>query len=109
MNDARQARVPGARRRRIATGPDDGHDHAQSAHLGAQRLVGGAAGRAVRAVDARFILTPLSAGRTRLDIEAHFRVTSSFNGYAVAVSEFLGRDFVDGLLALYKRRAEIPA
>lgn len=59
--------------------------------------------------ETRFILTPLSAGRTRLDIEAHFRVTSSFNGYAVAVSEFLGRDFVDGLLALYKRRAEIPA
>ena len=57
----------------------------------------------------RFTLTPLPAGRTRLDIESHFRVTSSFNGYAVAVAEFLGRDFVDGLLALYKRRAETPA
>ena len=59
--------------------------------------------------ETRFTLTPLPAGRTRLDIESHFRVTSSFNGYAVAVAEFLGRDFVDGLLALYKRRAETPA
>lgn len=59
--------------------------------------------------ETRFTLTPLPAGRTRLDIESHFRVTSSFNGYAVAVAEFLGRDFVDGLLVLYKRRAETPA
>ncbi|WP_431289290.1 SRPBCC family protein [Roseateles chitinivorans] len=56
--------------------------------------------------ETRFSLTPLAATHTRLDIEAHYRVTSSINVYAVPVADFLGRDFVDGLLTLYKRRSE---
>ncbi len=56
--------------------------------------------------ETRFTLTPIEGGRTRLDIHASFRVTTSFNGYAVAVADFLGGDFVDGLLTLYKRRSE---
>ena len=56
--------------------------------------------------ETRFTLTPVDATHTRLDIEAHYRVTSGFNFYAVPVVDFLGRDFVDGLMALYKRRSE---
>ncbi|WP_431266129.1 SRPBCC family protein [Roseateles chitinivorans] len=56
--------------------------------------------------ETRFTLTPLDATHTRLDIEAHYRVTSSINVYAVPVADFLGRDFVDGLLTFYKRRSE---
>ncbi|WP_377155871.1 SRPBCC family protein [Roseateles sp. UC29_93] len=56
--------------------------------------------------ETRFTLTPIDAVHTRLDIEAHYRVTSSVNIYAVPVADFLGRDFVDGLLVLYKRRSE---
>ncbi|WP_431047292.1 SRPBCC family protein [Roseateles sp. L2-2] len=56
--------------------------------------------------ETRFTLTPVDATHTRLDIEAHYRVTSSINVYAVPVADFLGHDFVDGLLTLYKRRSE---
>lgn len=58
--------------------------------------------------ETRFQLTPLDGGRTRLDIQAHYRVSSSVNVYAVPVAAWLGRDFVDALLALYQRRAERP-
>ncbi len=58
--------------------------------------------------ETRFLLTPLDGGRTRLSIEAHYRVSSSVNLYAVPVAALLGEDFVDALLTLYRQRAERP-
>ena len=59
--------------------------------------------------ETRFTLTPIDAGHTRLEVQAHYRVTSGINAYAVPVAGLLGRDFVDTLLALYKRRSESAA
>ncbi|MFT3806112.1 hypothetical protein [Arenimonas sp.] len=56
--------------------------------------------------DTEFNLLPLSGGRTRLEIVAHYRVTSSINFYAVPAARFIGRDFVDTILGLYKLRSE---
>lgn len=56
--------------------------------------------------ETRFTLTPLDAGHTRLDVVAHYRVSSSINVYAVPVADLLGRDFVDMLLDLYRKRSE---
>lgn len=56
--------------------------------------------------ETRFTLTPIDAGHTRLDVVAHYRVTSTINVYAVPVADLLGRDFVDMLLDLYRRRSE---
>ena len=58
--------------------------------------------------ETRFLLTPLDGGRTRLSIEAHYRVSSSVNLYAVPVAALLGEDFVEALLTLYRLRAERP-
>ena len=69
-----------------------------------EHVVGG--GRYFDLGETRFTLTPIDAGHTRLEVEAHYRVTSSINAYAVPVAGLLGRDFVDTLLALYKRRSE---
>lgn len=56
--------------------------------------------------ETRFTLTPIDAGHTRLDVVAHYRVSSSINVYAVPVADLLGRDFVDMLLDLYRKRSE---
>lgn len=56
--------------------------------------------------DTTFNLYPLGTGRTKLEIVAHFRVTSAINAYAVPVAAFLGRDFVQTILGLYKKRSE---
>jgi hypothetical protein len=56
--------------------------------------------------DTAFRLDGLSGGRTRLEIVAHYRVTSSVNFYAVPASKILGYDFVSTLLGLYKLRSE---
>lgn len=66
-------------------------------------------GRYFKLGETRFVLTPLDAGHTRLDIEAHFRVSSSVNAYAGPVATLLGQDFVGSLLTLYQQRAERPA
>lgn len=59
--------------------------------------------------DTTFNLQPLPGGRTRLEIVAHYRVTSSINLYAVPVAGILGEDFVDTILGLYKGRSERTA
>jgi hypothetical protein len=53
-----------------------------------------------------FNLEALPGGRTRLEIVAHYRVSSSINFYAVPVARLLGRDFVAMILDLYKTRSE---
>jgi len=59
--------------------------------------------------DTTFHLYPLPNGGTRLEIVAHYRVTSSINLYAVPASKLLGRDFVATILHLYKIRSERAA
>ena len=56
--------------------------------------------------DTTFNLYGLSESVTRLEVIAHYRVTSSVNFYAVPVARFFGRDFLDMLLGLYKGRSE---
>lgn len=56
--------------------------------------------------DTTFLLHALPNNRTRLEIIAHYRVTSSVNLYAVPTAAFIGRDFVDTILGLYKGRSE---
>ncbi|HEY0660485.1 MAG TPA: SRPBCC family protein, partial [Lysobacter sp.] len=56
--------------------------------------------------DTTFRLTPASGGKTRLEIVAHYRVSTSINSYAVPVAAILGRDFLDTILGLYKHRSE---
>jgi hypothetical protein len=56
--------------------------------------------------DTSFNLSPLGEGRTRLEIVAHYRVTSSINLYAVPVARLLGHDFIHTILVLYKGRSE---
>jgi hypothetical protein len=56
--------------------------------------------------DTAFHLEPMPGGTTRLEIVAHYRVSSAINFYAVPAADFLGRDFVSTILALYKRRSE---
>jgi hypothetical protein len=59
--------------------------------------------------DTSFHLVPVADGRTRLEIVAHYRVSSSINAYAIPASVVLGRDFLDTILGLYKRRSESAA
>jgi hypothetical protein len=56
--------------------------------------------------DTTFNLQPLVDGRTRLEIVAHYRVSSSINFYAIPVASLIGVDFVDTILGLYKGRSE---
>ena len=56
--------------------------------------------------DTMLNLHPLPGKRTRLEIVAHYRVSSSFNLYAVPVAKLIGVDFVDSILGLYKGRSE---
>ncbi len=56
--------------------------------------------------DTTFNLQPLPGDRTRLEIVAHYRVSSSINAYAVPVAALIGADFVDTILGLYKGRSE---
>jgi hypothetical protein len=56
--------------------------------------------------DTTFNLDSLPGGRTRLEIVAHHRVTSSINFYAVPVARLLGHDFIHTILTLYKNRSE---
>jgi uncharacterized protein YndB with AHSA1/START domain len=50
-----------------------------------------------------------SQGGTRLEIVAHYRVTSSVNFYAVPAATLLGHDFIATILGLYKLRSEKAA
>jgi hypothetical protein len=59
--------------------------------------------------DTSFNLQPLPGGRTRLEILAHYTVSSTLNPYAVPAASFLGSDFVDTILGLYKGRSERAA
>jgi len=63
-------------------------------------------GRYFDLYDTTFNLYGLPGGQTRLEIVAHYRVTSSINFYAVPAANLLGRDFVATILALYKGRSE---
>jgi hypothetical protein len=63
-------------------------------------------GRYFRLHDTAFTLQPLPGGHTRLEILAHYTVSSTLNPYAVPAASFLGRDFVDTILGLYKGRSE---
>ncbi len=56
--------------------------------------------------DTTFHLRPLPGGRTRLEIVAHYRVSTSINAYAIPAASILGKDFLDTVLGLYKRRSE---
>jgi hypothetical protein len=56
--------------------------------------------------DTTFNLEPMPGGMTRLEIVAHYRVSSAINFYAVPAADFLGRDFVSTILGLYKSRSE---
>jgi hypothetical protein len=59
--------------------------------------------------DTTFHLMPEPDGGTRLEIVAHYRVSTSINAYAVPVAAILGRDFLDTILGLYKHRSESAA
>jgi hypothetical protein len=56
--------------------------------------------------DTTFNLERLPGGDTKLEIVAHYRVTSTVNLYAVPMARLLGEDFVATILHLYKIRAE---
>lgn len=56
--------------------------------------------------DTTFNLYSLPSGRTRLEIVAHYQITSSINFYAVPMANFLGNDFIATILGLYKGRSE---
>ena len=56
--------------------------------------------------DTTFNLYPLPGNKTKLEIVAHFRVSSSINFYAVPMATFIGRDFINSILGLYKGRSE---
>jgi hypothetical protein len=56
--------------------------------------------------DTAFHLQPLPGGRTRLEIVAHYRLTTPVNAYAVPVSRVLGQDFLATILGLYQGRSE---
>jgi hypothetical protein len=56
--------------------------------------------------DTSFRLEPLNSNETRLTIVANYRVSSSINFYAVPASKVLGRDFINTILTLYKKRSE---
>jgi hypothetical protein len=55
--------------------------------------------------DTSFTLTPV-AGGTRLDVAAHYRVTTQFNFYADRVAQLLMGDMLETDLQFYKRRSE---
>jgi hypothetical protein len=56
--------------------------------------------------DTTFNLQPLAGGRTRLEIVAHYRLTTRIDFYARPVAELLGHDFVRTILGLYRGRSE---
>lgn len=56
--------------------------------------------------DTTLNLQPLPGNRTRLEIVAHYRVSSSINFYALPVAKLIGTDFVDTILGMYKGRSE---
>jgi hypothetical protein len=56
--------------------------------------------------DTTFNLEPMPGGATRLEIVAHYRVSSAINFYAVPAAELLGRDFVSTILGFCKGRSE---
>jgi hypothetical protein len=56
--------------------------------------------------DTTFNLVPLADGTTKLEVIAHYRVSTNVNFYAVPVARFFAHDFVDTLLGLYKMRSE---
>jgi hypothetical protein len=60
--------------------------------------------------DTSFTLTPVAAG-TRLDIEAHYRVSTQFNFYADPVAQLLLGNMLETGLTFYKNRSEeaLPA
>ena len=66
-------------------------------------------GRYFDLYDTTFNLQRLPGNKTRLELIAHYRVTSSINFYAVPAAEVLGNDFVATILALYKGRSERAA
>lgn len=55
--------------------------------------------------DTSFTLTPV-AGGTRLDIQAHYRVSTQFNFYADRVAQLLLGNMFETGLAFYKHRSE---
>jgi hypothetical protein len=63
-------------------------------------------GRYFKLHDTTFNLQPRPGGYTHLEIVAHYTVASTLNPYAVPAADFLGRDFVDTILGLYKGRSE---
>lgn len=56
--------------------------------------------------DTTFNLTPTNNGKTRLEIVAHYRLSTTINAYAIPASTVLGNDFLDTILSLYKHRSE---
>lgn len=56
--------------------------------------------------DTTFNLHRLPSGGTRLEIVAHYQVTSSINFYAIPMANLLGNDFIATILGLYKGRSE---
>jgi hypothetical protein len=59
--------------------------------------------------DTTFTLSPLTGGRTRLDLVSHYRVNTNINFYAVPVAAILGNDLISSLLTMYKNRSERAA
>ena len=57
--------------------------------------------------DTSFTLTPV-AGGTRLDIQAHYRVSTQFNFYADRVAQLLLGNMMETGLQFYKNRSEAP-
>lgn len=56
--------------------------------------------------DTSFTLTPV-AGGTRLDLQAHYRVSTQFNFYADAVAQLLLGNMLETGLKFYKNRSEL--
>lgn len=63
-------------------------------------------GRYFNLNDTTFNLHSLPGNKTRLEIVAHYRVTSSINFYALPAAKFIGNDFISTILGLYKGRSE---
>jgi hypothetical protein len=66
-------------------------------------------GRYFSLEDTTFNLRPVPGRGTELELIAHYRVSTGINFYALPVARFLGHDFVNTILGLYKGRSENAA
>ena len=66
-------------------------------------------GRYFNLRDTTFNLHRMAGNETRLEIVAHYSLSTAIDFYAVPMAQMLGHDFARTILTLYKRRSETTA